>query len=124
MIDAYVLQRWTANGTDGVLRDNPDRAETPSVRLPAGTPIVSFGELVTPDGNNWRAAEWPVGSRAIKWFLRKGPGVPADHDFIAGEFAQIETQADLDAARAAGYGDAKTKATAIAKKAAADIAAL
>ena len=101
VLDRYVLQHWTANGTDGVLRAKPDRAAPVIARLPAGTDIVSFGEwLDKATGNAWRAAEWPKGSGTIAYFLRYGPGIAKDHDFIAGAFATPGgfTQADLDAA--------------------------
>ena len=101
VLDRYVLQHWTANGTDGVLRAKPDRAAPVIARLPAGTDIVSFGEwLDKATGNAWRAAEWPKGSGTIAYFLRYGPGIAKDHDFIAGPFATPGgfTQADLDAA--------------------------
>ena len=83
-IDALVRQNWTANGTNGVLRTAPDRLAPVTVRLAAGAPIVSSGEYFDIAGNSWRFAEYPVGSRATVYFLRTGPGVPKDHDFIAG----------------------------------------
>ncbi len=83
-IDALVRQNWTANGTNGVLRPTPDRAVAATVRLAPGEPIVSAGEYADVDGNSWRFAEYPVGSRSVVFFLRYGPGLAADHDFIAG----------------------------------------
>lgn len=83
-IDALVRQSWTANGTNGVLRLQPERAAPVAVVLAAGTVIVSSGEYLDPAGNSWRFAENPVGSRKAAYFLRYGPGVAADHDFIAG----------------------------------------
>ena len=88
-ITAYVRQNWTANGTNGVLRLEPIRATNPVETLSAGTPIESFAELeeVTPAGiNYWRAASWPYGSRNVFFFLRAGPGIARNHDFLAGGF--------------------------------------
>ena len=94
-IDALVRQNWTAAGTNGVLRVTPDRAAAVTVRLAAGEPIVSAGEYFAADGNNWRFAEYPVGSRQTVYFLRTGPGIPTDHDFVAGA---IDPPADCTAA--------------------------
>ena len=120
-LDRITYQWWTANGTDGVLRAAPVRSEAPVETLPAGTRILSIAEYVSPDGNDWRAAEWPIGSGTVRWFLRKGPGIPRDHDFIAQEFATFGdvSQADFDAVK-----DKLAKAVTIAKTAAADVAAL
>ena len=50
-----------------------------------------------------------MGSRKIVWFLREGPGIPKDHDFIAGAFV---TDSDMTAAREEGFKDAQTQAVA------------
>ena len=99
-IDALVRQNWTANGTNGVLRATPDRAAAVTVRLAPGEPIVSSGEYFAADGNNWRFAEYPVGSRSVVWFLRYGPGLAADHDFIAGTLESANCSEAIAADRA------------------------
>lgn len=83
-VTATVYQRWTANGANGVLRASPIRTAPVAERLPAGTVVTSRAEAETPDGYNWRLIDYPAGTRTARWLLRKGPGVPADHDFIAG----------------------------------------
>ena len=89
-IDSSVIQWWTASEKDGVLRTEPNRALAPAVRVPAGEPIVSFGEWLDPlTGNNWRFGGYPIGSRTTYFWLRSGPGIPADHDFIAGPFGTL-----------------------------------
>jgi hypothetical protein len=83
-LEATVYQRWTAQGTNGVLRRNPVRSEAIIARLPAGTVVTSRAEASTPDGNHWRLVDHPTGTRNPAWLLRYGPGVPKDHDFKAG----------------------------------------
>lgn len=83
-ITATVYQQWTANGNDGVLRSSPIRAKAPFVRLPAGTVVTTRAEADDPQGNSWRLLDYPAGTRNPAWLLRYGPGVPANHDFIAG----------------------------------------
>lgn len=91
-LDSIVYQFWTANGTSGALRALPNRTLAPSAVLPAGTSIISIGEYKDAvSGNNWRLAEWPVGSRTLVWFLRAGPNLAADHDFVAGNYVSFET---------------------------------
>ena len=89
-IDSSVIQWWTASEKDAVLRTEPNRALAPAVRVPAGEQIVSFGEWLDPlTGNNWRFGGYPIGSRTTYFWLRSGPGIPADHDFIAGPFGTL-----------------------------------
>lgn len=83
-VTATVYQKWTANGNDGVLRATPSRAAPILARLPAGTVVTSRAEADDPSGNHWRLIDHPAGSRNPAWLLRFGPGVPKDHDFIAG----------------------------------------
>jgi hypothetical protein len=90
-----VVQRWTANGTNGALRTAPDRSLVPS-KIPGGTEILSYGEWLAPDGNNWRRAEWPIGSRTEVWFLRSGPNLAKDHDFIAGAMVPVPGAPPID----------------------------
>jgi len=123
--DRIKYQWWTASPSDAALRVEPLRSSTVTMKLPGGTQIMSAGEYRDADGNSWRVAEWPVGSGTPVYFLRYGPGVAADHDFIAGPVATLgASAAELKAATQAGYGDAKAKAVAITKKAAAEAAAL
>lgn len=88
---AVVYQEWTANGTDGVLRTTASRSAPIAYRLPAGTRIVSQTEATDPSGNSWREVNYPVGTRGIAWLLRMGPGVPKDHDWIAGAILPYPT---------------------------------
>lgn len=91
-----VRQSWTANGTNGVLRAKPDRSLAPFATIPAGQTIISDLEGVTDDGNNWRGVVWPVGNPTNTigaYFLRTGPGIPPDHDFIAGAILTTTTPA-------------------------------
>lgn len=83
-VSATVYQRWTAVGTNGVLRRNPVRSEAVIATLPAGTVVTSRAEADTPDGNHWRLVDYPAGTRNPAWLLRYGPGVPKDHDWKAG----------------------------------------
>lgn len=89
-LTAVKAQRWTANGTDGALRTEPNRSLVP-IKAPAGSEIISYGEYKAPDGNNWRVGDWPAGSGVPMWFLRAGPGVAPDHDFIAGAILPLPT---------------------------------
>ena len=77
-------QQWTANGTNGVLRNTPARTAQVTYRLPAGTVITSMAEATDPSGNYWRQVNHPTGTNGVAWLLRFGPGVPRDHDWIAG----------------------------------------
>jgi hypothetical protein len=88
-LTAVVSQRWTASPDDGVLRADADRSLAPSVKLPGGTEVISYGEYIPGDGHSWRVVEWPVGSRKPMYLIRYGPGVPADHDFIAGAMVPV-----------------------------------
>lgn len=125
-ISSSVLQRWTANGTDGALRLHPKRSDPVIDHVPAGQEIISYGEWQdTATGHDWRFGPWPRDGRRTVYWLRKGPGVAPDHDFIAGPFATIAPATDpAPAARAAGFAAALKDATAITKKAAADVAAI
>lgn len=126
-------QRWTANGEDGALRAEPVRNGPVIAKVPAGGEIISWGEYQPGDGNNWRVGEWPAGTGRAVWFLRVGVGVPAGHDFIPGDaiaFPQTlpvdatpYSQAELLAARAAGFAKATELAGTTSKTAAATIAA-
>lgn len=84
VVTDIVHQRWTANGPNGVLRATPRRNAPILARLPAGTVITSRAEAETADGNHWRMVNHPAGTRGVAWLLRYGPGVPKDHDFVAG----------------------------------------
>ena len=92
------VQAWTAVGTTGNLRTEPVRTLAPAVTLPAGTVVYSYGEWVPGDGHSWRAVEWPLGSAKVMWLIRYGPGVPADHDFLAGPMVPIPGPKPIDCA--------------------------
>ena len=106
-----IVQEWTASPNDAVLRRKHSRLDPVFIRLPGGMKWYSYGEFVDADGNNWRLTDYPLGSGNVAYFLRNGPGVPKDHDFIAGpilDLVKTVTQSDVDAAVA------KAKAQAIA----------
>jgi hypothetical protein len=83
-VTAVVYQEWTANGNDGVLRTTPDRGAPIAYRIPAGGKVTTQAEAEDPSGNHWRQLNYPKGTTGVAWLLRYGPGVPKDHDFIAG----------------------------------------
>ena len=83
-VTAIVAQKWTANGTNGVLRTTPARTAPVAYRLPAGTVITSIAEAEDPAGNHWRQVNHPKPGIGVAWLLRYGPGVAKDHDWIAG----------------------------------------
>lgn len=83
-VTAIVTQKWTANGTNGVLRTTPSRTVPVAYRLPAGTVITSSAEAEDPSGNRWRQVNHPKPGIGVAWLLRYGPGVARDHDWIAG----------------------------------------
>ena len=120
-IDALVRQNWTANGTNGVLRAIPERAAPVTVRLAAGAPIVSWGEYFDTAGNSWRFAEYPAGSRQTAYFLRTGPGVAKEHDFLAGA---IDPPTDCTAAIKAATDPLDARIAGIKAKVAANAADL
>ena len=91
---SVVFQWWTASDADAVLRDDTDRAKVPVMRLPGGTQIPSVGEWVDPATNiNWRKTSKGLvegtSDRTPLYFIRTAPGIPADHDFIAGPFGTL-----------------------------------
>jgi hypothetical protein len=112
---AVKLQQWTATADHAVLRTAPDRSLNPFVQVPGGTTIVSYAEFLTDDGHSWRVTEWPVGSGTPAYFIRYGPGIPADHDWIAGPIPPPDgtpfSQADIDKAVKAATDPLNAKVT-------------
>lgn len=109
-LNRIVAQEWTANGTDGVLRAVPTRTAPISYRIPAGGSVTSVAEYFDTAGNSWRVIEYPAASGTAQWFLRTGPGVAKDHDFIAGAFV---TPVDAAAVAAAAVAAFKAKVQAL-----------